>query len=158
MRPDTDLPDASEISELVDQAFSTLDGMEAQPCQPYEPGPGAADLTALVGMTGGFEGAVTLHCPRRLVERLVSAMLAAPIDDISDEAASDAFVELAHIVAGNVKSLIAVPPGGAACVLRGGEVQNGVLDLPGATSRREAYFRCGDDRFWLRLWELREPR
>jgi hypothetical protein len=153
MKRDDELPSTTEIADLVEQAVSTLDGMAAEAC---EPGGGAGDdagWTGWVSMSGGFEGAVTLHCPRRLVQQLASAMLSTPPDEIGEEAARDAFAELAHILAGNIKSLIAVSPGGPACTLAGRDVVTGLFDVPGATSRREAHFTCSGDKFTVRVWE-----
>jgi chemotaxis phosphatase CheX-like protein len=158
MKPENELPSTSEIAELVEQAVSTLDGLEAHPTAAYQSAPDDQAWTGWVSMGGGFEGAVTLQCPRRLVQRLASAMLAAPPDEISEESARDAFGELTHIVAGNIKSLIAVPAGGPACALVERKVVSGAFDVPGATARREAHFTCSDDAFSVRVWESRETR
>jgi hypothetical protein len=153
MKPENELPSTSEIADLVEQAVSTLDGMSAEACAPFEWLKAEPGWTGWVSMGGGFDGAVTLHCSRRLVQQLASAMLATSADEIGEEAALEAFGELAHIVAGNIKSLIAIPPGAPACALVGCDVVSGLFDVPGAISRREAHFTCRGDKFSVRVWE-----
>ncbi len=153
MKPENELPSTSEIADLVEQAVSTLDGMVAEACAPFEWVEAEPGWTGGVSMGGGFDGAVTLHCPLRLVQRLASAMLATPPDEIGEEATLDAFGELSHIVAGNIKSLIAVSASGPPCALLGSDVVSGLFDVPGAISRREAHFTCSGDRFSVRVWE-----
>jgi hypothetical protein len=155
MKPDNELPNPNEIAELVADAVSTLDGLQARVCAAFEPGPEPA-WTGWVSMGGGFAGALTLSCPKRLVERFASAMLAlepeASTDDTDDEV-REAFAEFTHILAGNIKSLITLPAGSEGCALLHSKVLDGVCDVPGARSRREVYFTCDGDKFVVKLWE-----
>lgn len=155
-----ELPSADEISELVEQVVATLDGLEARPCPPSTLDEREPSWTACVSLGGGFEGAVTLQCSERLAQRIAGAMLATPPEELTDEAAQDAFGELAHVVAGNIKSLIG-PPSEHVCSLLGRKVVAGLVGVPDAAMRREACFDCAAQRFAVKLWEsqpTREPR
>lgn len=147
-----ELPSTGEIAELVEQVVSTMEGLEVRPCPPSALDEHEPSWTACVSLGGGFDGAVTLQCPERLAQQLASAMLAAPLEELTDDAAKDAFGELAHVVAGNIKSLIG-PPGEHVCSLLGRNVSSGLVGVPGAALRREACFDCGAQRFAVKLWE-----
>jgi len=71
--------------------------------------PVTGELTACVRLAGAFSGSVVLIAPRSVAVRAATAMFGQPAATVDAAAARDVFGELANIIAGHVKSLVAAP-------------------------------------------------
>jgi chemotaxis protein CheX len=67
-----------------------------------------SQLTAMVQITGAFDGTVMVQCPYALGAHLTTALLQTA-GDPNDEEIQDAFGELSNMFAGNLKALLAKP-------------------------------------------------
>lgn len=76
-----------------------------------EPAPPVPDprLAAVVSLSGGFEGAVSLELSTAAGREIASLMFGLGVEEISWEDTADAVGELANIVGGNVKALLGRP-------------------------------------------------
>jgi chemotaxis protein CheX len=69
--------------------------------------PGASELCSSVALTGQWRGRVLLDCNREMASAIAAAMFEVQAAAVSDEDRSDALGELANIVGGNFKALLA---------------------------------------------------
>lgn len=107
----TDLLSSKTIEQLTCQLFDAL-----TPGEPLEGDAGAAHLlastpalTGRVEIGGSFEGAVELTCSLPAARGIAAAMFATTVDDLDEAAVADAVGELANIVGGGLKGLLASP-------------------------------------------------
>src|SRR5262249_23489239 len=63
-------------------------------------------LTAMVGITGAWEGVVAIECPEGFARQAASAMFEIEPGLVTVEQAEDALCELTNIVGGNFKALL----------------------------------------------------
>ncbi|MEX2291028.1 MAG: chemotaxis protein CheX [Mycobacteriales bacterium] len=66
-------------------------------------------LTAVVSISGAWEGSLQLDCPQGHAVAAAATMFSAEIGTVTHEQACDALGELANVVTGNVKSLLPAP-------------------------------------------------
>lgn len=66
-------------------------------------------LTAVVRISGAWEGSLQLDCPQGHAVAAAATMFCAEIGTVTHEQACDALGELANVVTGNVKSLLPAP-------------------------------------------------
>jgi chemotaxis protein CheX len=94
------------LAQVVDDVLETFVGGLAD-----EPQPAGAVLpvTAFVQITGGWTGAVLFSCSTELASTVTAAMLALPVEELTQEDVSDAVGEIANMVGGTVKSLMLEP-------------------------------------------------
>jgi len=98
------------------EVFETMLGEAAAPAIYGEDEvPAATDFTALVGLSGGLCGALSLRCQAAAAYRIGARMLGDEQPFFPEEYVSDALGEIANMVAGSFKSKL---PGMAdACLL-----------------------------------------
>ncbi len=68
-----------------------------------------ATTSAVVSITGAWQGHVIIECSARAARMVAAALLALPEDEASEDDVADAVGELANMIGGNVKSLVASP-------------------------------------------------
>lgn len=107
----TDLLTVETIEQLTCQLFDAL-----APGEPLEGSDAAAHLlttapalTGRVEIAGSFDGAVELTCSLPAARGIAAAMFATAKEDLDELAVADAIGELANIVGGGLKSLLAPP-------------------------------------------------
>lgn len=96
---------ADDLERIVIEVWRDVLGEEAAPADP----PPAVDYTACVQITGAFRGAVILQVPRAVAVAAAAAMFAIPPAEVGEAEAGDALGELANMVSGHVKTLVAAP-------------------------------------------------
>lgn len=98
-----------EILEVADAVWRSMLGLETQPLDSataLRPGP---VITACVLITGAFEGGVTLQLPSSSGSVLAALMFGIDAEAVSSEETADAVGELANMIGGNLKALVAQP-------------------------------------------------
>lgn len=99
----------NEIIEVTNVVWESMLGIELYPTD-EEPAPVVGPfLTGCVLINGAFEGGVTLQFPKDTARHLAGLMFGMETDDVTDEEITDAIGELANMVGGNLKSLVAQP-------------------------------------------------
>jgi chemotaxis protein CheX len=87
--------------------FATMFQTEARPGTPRlkgEPYP-VADISGMIGFSGGAQGSVAYSFPRETILKLVGILFGNPPADLNRDV-GDAVGEIANIVAGNAKTEI----------------------------------------------------
>lgn len=98
--------DLTAVVQQVWSSFLDVDLVIAPAETSVMPGP---VLSAVVHISGAWEGAVRLECRPTHAAAAAALMFAIEPSDTSEEASCDALGELANIVTGNVKSLLPAP-------------------------------------------------
>jgi CheY-specific phosphatase CheX len=136
----------TELARIVEAVFENMIGLEAAYC-PAPWFPGESRLTAQVGLSGAWKGAVLLECDRSLAceftRRFLSAAESPPCNDV----VRDMLGELANMIGGNWKCSLArgihlstpvvVDGGGANVSASAAEVQERLA------------FECSQGIFWV---------
>lgn len=93
-----------DLTRITTDIWSTVLGIEVQP------GPGVPEgtptLTAVVSITGDWEGAVQIQCSAALARHAAATMFMMETDELTDEEVYDTVGELANMTGGNVKSAL----------------------------------------------------
>jgi chemotaxis protein CheX len=147
----TGLPFAPEdVSTLTHEVGSAVLGMALvavdDPAPDAEPGP-----TACVTITGGWEGSVVLRVSEQLAAEVAATMFDLPADEIGADETADALGELANIVGGGIKGLIAgTSQLSLPTVMLGTDTR---LVVPQAELVHEVAFEVGPGRIVVGLWQ-----
>ncbi len=136
----------AELTEIVESVFQTMLNLEAERCP--APWYSSGDrLTAFVHLLGGWNGAVLLECSRgqacRFAGRFVSAETPRSVDDV----VRAVLAELANMIGGNLKCVIA--PGihlSMPSVVDGDDYS---LLVCGAKLQEQLAFECSEGLFWV---------
>jgi chemotaxis protein CheX len=104
-------PEATDVQAIVEQVWSSFLG-EEEPLLPRFAAPGepfGADSawSAAVGVSGGWDAAVTVEVSDAVALTLTTTMLGST--DVEDADLADAVGELVNMIGGNVKSLMPGP-------------------------------------------------
>ncbi|HEX2892591.1 MAG TPA: chemotaxis protein CheX [Marmoricola sp.] len=94
------------LAQVVDEVLETFVGSLSDEPQPAD---AVLPVTAFVQITGAWTGTVLVSCSTELAATVTGAMLALPPEEVAQEDVSDAVGEVANMVGGSVKSLIAEP-------------------------------------------------
>ena len=138
----------ADLDDIVQTVFSMCVGVEAERVPSGAGLPDGELLVASVAITGAWSGAVAVSCSAALARRAAEAMFGTTELD-SDEEARDALREVANIIAGNYKSLVAAPSRLSLPVM--GDRQ---LAGPDEGASRELWFDCGGDLLVVRVAHL----
>jgi len=106
-----------------------------------------------VGMTGGFNGAVTLSCSREFATHAAHAVFGGETV-AEEEGARDVVGELTNMLGGNVKCLLAASTG-MHSQLSLPMVSSGAVVVPGTRIVTQCWVRCGSEPLGLTLYEAR---
>jgi chemotaxis protein CheX len=96
----------ANVVQVVDMVFSTMIGVNAEPC-PFPTVRPADLITAAVYFAGSWSGAVLLECSRRQAFAFAAGLMSIELAAVSDDDARDALGELANMIAGNLKAVMA---------------------------------------------------
>ncbi len=108
-------------------------------------------LTGCIQLTGGWNGAVALHCSSAFVQQAAAVMFGLEEDGIAREDMRDALGELVNMVGGGIKSLLP-----AMCVLSLPTVIESAdftVSVPGASLVQQATFQSQGELVFVTLLE-----
>ena len=100
---------SDDLTAVVQQVWSSFLDVDLAVAPADTTALPAPALSAVVHISGAWEGAVRLECRPSHAAAAAALMFAIEPSDASDEASCDALGELANIVTGNVKSLLPAP-------------------------------------------------
>jgi len=129
------------IAGIGAEVWQTMLGLEARVGPELDWTESRGDFVCCVQITGDWNGAVTLRCPRELAVELASRMFGTEPAETGDSLLRDAVGELTNIVAGHVKCLspdeenhVSMP-----AVAEG---RPGILSIPGSRPVGDLWFSC----------------
>ena len=133
----------SEIAQIVAAIWQSVLGIE---CVPTTDLPGASGSTMLgcVHITGSWQGAVVLGCPRAFASRAATIMFNTSQEDCNVTDMQDAVAELTNMIGGNLKGLFSYDH---ACQLSLPSVVTGTdytTRIPGSQPLNRIAIECGD--------------
>ena len=96
----------SYVVELVQGVFSATLGIECSPCEGQE---GGSCVQSSVGITGAWNGDVTVRLGQALAERAAARMFMVDATALVEADVLDAVGELSNQVAGSVKAILPAP-------------------------------------------------
>jgi chemotaxis protein CheX len=100
-------PNENQIRSIVRSVWSTQLGLEIQDAEgPAQP-PLPETMTAAIHISGDYHGAIVLESSRIIIRLAASIMFDLPTEELVDADERDVIGELANVVAGNIKALIA---------------------------------------------------
>lgn len=144
-----------ELAQIVESVFGTMMGLEAGAgVTPWFPS--RDRMTGAVQLTGDWNGAVLLECDRGQACRFAGRFLCMDAPGEVDDVVRDALGELANMIGGNLKSVLAqgsrkirlsIPT-----VVDGGDYS---LRICGAQVRERVAFRCNEGPFWITVLTTR---
>lgn len=143
-----DTADEADLDDIVQTVFSMCVGVEAERVPSRAGPPEGERVVASVAITGAWSGAVAVSCSAALARRAAEAMFGTS-QLPSEEEARDALREVANIIAGNYKSLVAGPSRLSLPVMGDGQ-----LARPDEGASRELWFDCGGDLLVIRVAQL----
>jgi CheY-specific phosphatase CheX len=97
---------AEEVIKLSNEIWSSMLGMELQPCERVDLAASGPALAASVEIIGDWRARVRLDCSARLARRAAARFMEADPAEVSPEEVRDALGELTNITAGSVKLLL----------------------------------------------------
>ncbi len=142
-----------ELAQIVEYVFRTMVCLEvSESDQPWFPG--SNQLTATIHLAGDWNGVLALGCDRKLACAFTARFLSTEKPEMVDDVVRDVLGELANMIGGNLK-----------CVLAGGlrlsmpSVVDGAdhnLRVCRAGTRERLVFECAEGVFSVAV--LREER
>lgn len=101
-------PSNEEIRQLVECIWASVLGVEPKPPSRLSaPDPEGGLFVGSVGLSGDWSGRVALGLPEGLARSASAVMLEADEEKVSEEEMLDVVGELANMIGGNLKALIA---------------------------------------------------
>ena len=100
-------PTREDVLALVDQTWQTLFGDAIEPIESAPDDPGG--IRAIVSIRGAWQGRVIVDLSSGAAEAIACGMLEAKPGEVEPEEILDASGEMANILAGNFKSMVAQP-------------------------------------------------
>ena len=121
-----------------------------------EPAPngGTQTLAACVHITGGWVGAVYLHCSLTLARQAAAVMFGVSSSEITLDQTEDALGELVNMTGGNIKALLPPP-----CSVSLPTVADGTdyrMKIPGSRLVCQVPFECRGEMLVVRILEQDE--
>ena len=105
-------PTTEDLEIIAEQVWASyLDMAGTDPLVPLPGEPLTVDVSALVSVTGAWQGHVVVSCSHPASRLAAGELLGVEVDDVTDADIADALGELANIIGGNVKSLLPEPCG-----------------------------------------------
>lgn len=101
----TEILSNDDLFSIAETVWSTMLGLELARADDIDGKVGESTVTALVQITGDWDGACTIECSPRLAGQFASAMFQMDVDELDDEMIRDAMGELANMTGGNVKGV-----------------------------------------------------
>ena len=93
-----------KLAETTEEIFSTMLFMDVAPQQPLAAEKRIMDcqVSAMIGLSGGFSAMLGVHCPAPVGLGIAGAMLGMKLDEV-DADVKDALGEIANMLAGGLK-------------------------------------------------------
>jgi chemotaxis protein CheX len=136
----------SELAQIVESVFATMLRLDAVECgAPVLAG--GDRLTASVYLSGKWNGAVLLECDRRQACLIAGRFLSTDPPDMVNDLVRDVLGELANMIGGNLKSVLA-----QGIELSMPTVVDGrdyCLRIVGAGVLERLVLECADGLFWV---------
>lgn len=134
------------LVRTVGSVFITMLGLDVSPSEiPRRP---AGDLlTSYVRLTGDWNGAVLLECTRQQACRFAGRILSTDPPDTVDDDVRDVLGELANVIGGNMKCVMAAASRlSMPTVIEGGDDDVRVFR---STARERLMFDSSEGNFWV---------
>lgn len=134
---------SEDIASIVRTVFEATFEQYAADAEPPE-GAQTSVSSSLVGIAGKWDGAVIVDCAPGVAASLASIMFGVPLAEVDRDHIEDTLGELANMIGGNLKALLAPP-----CVLSLPTVVEGRdyrVRVPGASIVRDLHFEVPDGR------------
>jgi chemotaxis protein CheX len=145
----------SELAQIVQSVFEAMLGLEVGECgTPWFPS--GDRLTAAVHLAGEWNGAVLVECDRGQACRFAGRFLSLEPPAALDDVVRDMLGELANMIGGNLKSVLA--PGirlSMPSVVEGSDYS---LRVCGAQVRERLAFQCAEGPFWVTILAMRSSQ
>jgi chemotaxis protein CheX len=128
---------SEDIASIVSSVFEATFALAIEQVPP-EAVPVASMSSSLVGISGGWDGAVIIDCSPGVSVSLAAIMFGLPVNEVGRDHVEDALGELANMIGGNFKALLE-----SSCSLSLPTVVEGRdfrVRVPGATIVRELHF------------------
>lgn len=111
---DLETPDPEDVRMVTEDVWLALLGEDEvllpRLVPPGSPFDAAGVWSAVVTVSGGWQGVVTVELDGDVARQLTSTMLDIPgVDDVADGDVADAVGELVNMIGGNIKSLMPGP-------------------------------------------------
>jgi chemotaxis protein CheX len=99
-----------EVAQVTELVWQSVLGLGLTPIRDVAPMPAAEPaLAGRVEISGSWEGAVAVHCSRRLATRAAAEMFGLSPEATGPAHTQDALGELANMIGGNLKALLPEP-------------------------------------------------
>ena len=142
----------SELAQIVGSVFGAMLGLEvSESGTPWFPG--GERLTATVHLTGNWNGALVLECDQGQACNFAGRFLSIDPPDTVDDVVRDMLGELANMIGGNLKCVLA--PGirlSMPSVVDGSDYS---LRICRAEVRERLAFQCAQGLFWITVLATR---
>ncbi len=143
----TDKPDLLSATKEI---FDSMLGLNLQPLNgqslPQEPD----RVTASIGLSGGWNGAVVFECSRQTACMLAGAMLQIEFDEC-DSDVKDVIGEITNMVAGNVSRFLSGSPAlSPPCIVEGSDYS---MDVLGVRELAKESMACQDKSIIVKVLE-----
>ncbi len=132
----------SAFTYSLEKMTQSMLGSECRRAGADSPESAGSYVSGVVYFNGERDGRLALSFPRRTAQRLVAEMLGTTPDRISDALLEDGVAEMANIVAGNAKALLADTRYRVTMSLP--RVVLGQSFHPGSREIEKAHYRCFD--------------
>jgi len=129
----------AEIGQVAEMVWESVLGLRLEPGGDVPPAPERV-VSALVQVSGAWEGAVTIECSADFAHAAAAIMFGVPAEAVSAADTVDALGELVNMTGGNIKALLAEPCRlSLPSVAEGGDLARGI---PGGTLVTMLAFEC----------------
>jgi chemotaxis protein CheX len=141
-----------ELAQIVESVFAAMMGLEV--IASGTPWFTSEDrLTSFVHLTGDWNGAVLLECDRIQACRFAGHFLSMDTPGTVDDDVRDVLGELANMIGGNLKCILAEGIGLSMPSVVDGT--NYSLRVCGTEVRERLAFQCTEGRFWITVLTTR---
>ena len=138
----------SDLVQIVEAVFATMLNLGVHESHlPWFPG--GARLTAGVRLTGDWNGAVLVECDWHQARTFAGRYLGIHPPAASDEVACDFLGELANMIGGNLKSVLARGTQLSAPFVVDGSNSNFCGQPCGSEIAQRTAFHCGEGDLWI---------
>jgi chemotaxis protein CheX len=141
-----------ELAQIVESIFAAMMNLEISECgTPWFAG--GDRLTSAVHLAGDWNGAVLFECDRSLACRFAGHFLSIDTPGTVDDDVRDVLGELANMVGGNLKCILA--DGIQLSMPSVVDGANFSLRVCGAEARERLAFQCTEGLFWITVLTTR---
>lgn len=139
-----------DLSEVIESVWTSMLGYDLTPCDAVlEPLPDERILVGCVQITGDWELATLVYMPEALAIDVAATMFGMQADELSTEEVRDALGEMANMIGGNIKGILA---GGSQLSLPTiSEGRDFRIGVPGAEVISSVTYECQQ---WLTRTDL----